>query len=154
VLRVALAAIHLLALGIGLGAVLMRGSALREPPTGTSLRRAFRADLDWGVAAGLWIVTGLWRYLGGIEKDTVYYNHNTVFMAKLGVLVLILALEVWPMITLIRWRRAVASGTAPETLAASPAAGRIATISHLQAGLVVVMVVLAVAMARGLGFTP
>jgi len=75
-LRVALAGLHLLALGLGLGAVLFRGTALREPPTAASLTRAFRADTLWGVAAALWIGSGLWRALAGTEKSLQYYLHN------------------------------------------------------------------------------
>jgi putative membrane protein len=65
-------------------------------------------------------------------------------MALLG---LVLALEIWPMITLIGWRRRVRAGEQPATKAA-PALAR---ISFVQAGLVVLMVFLAVGMARGYG---
>lgn len=150
-LRIALAAVHLLALGIGLGAVLSRAAALKEPASAASLRRAFRADTDWAIAAGLWIGTGLWRYLGGIEKGTAYYNTNHFFYGKMGLLVLILALEVWPMMTLIRWRVVLGRGAGAETVALPATARRIATISHVQALLVVLMVFFAVAMARGFG---
>ena len=148
-LRITLAALHLLALAIGFGAVWRRATALNETLTPGAVRRALRADLDWGIAAGLLIVTGLWRYLGGIEKDTVYYNHNHAFLSKMGVLLLILALEMWPMLTLMRWRTVVAKGAAPESIANPTVARRIARISYLQALLVIVMVVLAVTMARG-----
>src|SRR5215210_2519515 len=117
-LRLTLAALHLLALGIGFGAVLGRSFALRvRPATAESLRRAFHFDTQWGVAAGLWVATGLWRYLGATEKATSYYNHNHAFLGKMGMLALILALEVWPMVTLIRWRSALGRGGAPGDVA-------------------------------------
>ena len=150
-LRISLAAFHLLALAIGLGAVLMRASALQEPASQGSMRRAFRADSNWGIAAGLWVVTGLWRYLGGIEKGTPYYNGNHIFLAKMSVFVLIVALEISPMVTLIKWRTALAKGAAPEAVAVPGMARRIATISRIQAVLVALMVFLAVSMARGYG---
>src|SRR3989449_11375442 len=53
-----LAALHLLALGVGLGAVWARGRALRDARDASGLRRAFYADTWWGVAALLWIGTG------------------------------------------------------------------------------------------------
>jgi len=149
-LRLALAAFHLLALGIGLGAVVSRGTALRRPGAG-ALQRALAADTQWGLAAGLWIVTGIWRLLAGTEKPTDYYLQNHFFMAKMACLVLILALEIGPMLTLLRWRKALARGAWEETVANEGAARRIATISHAQAGLVVLMVIAAVAMARGYG---
>lgn len=150
-LRLTLAVLHLVALGLGLGAVIARGTALREPPSIGSLRRAFRADALWGIAAGLWIVTGLWRWLGGIEKPAEFYNTNHFFYGKLGFLTLILLLEVMPMITLIRWRKALAGGQPAEGVHEAGAARRIAIISHVQALLIVVMVAFAAAMARGLG---
>jgi putative membrane protein len=150
-LRIALAAFHLIALGLGLGAVIQRGVALREPATAASLRRAFRADAMWGIAALLWLSTGLWRLLDGTEKPLGYYMQNHVFFGKMGLFLVILALEIMPAVTLARWRRALARGDAPETIAAPATTRRIATISHIEALLVVLIVFAAVSMARGLG---
>ena len=83
-LRITLAALHLIALGLGLGAVIARGTALRESPSNAALRRAFRSDTTWGIAALLWIVTGVWRLVTGIEKPTAYYLANPVFHAEDG----------------------------------------------------------------------
>ncbi len=150
-LRIALAGLHLLALGLGLGAVLSRGTFLREPPTAGSLTRAFRADTLWGIAAALWIGTGLWRVLASSEKSMQYYLHNHLFYTKMGLLAAILALEIWPMMTLIRLRVAMARGEAGELSARSSTLGRIATISHIEAAIVVIMIFVAAAMARGYG---
>jgi putative membrane protein len=150
-LRLLLAWLHLVALGLGLGAVIARGTALREPASAGSLRRAFRADTMWGIAALLWIGTGLWRLLAGTDKATLYYMQNHAFFAKMGMLLVILVLEVWPAMTLIRWRRALGAGEAPEAVYDAGAARRIAIISHVEALLVTLMVFAAVAMARGLG---
>jgi putative membrane protein len=161
VLRLTLAWLHLIALGIGLWAVLARGQALRqaarELPGVDALRRAFLADAHWGVAALLWLSTGIWRYLGSTEKATSYYNANHVFLTKMTLFVAILALEIWPMVTLIRWRAAVgrAAAAGPGSgggLAIDPGAARkMATISYLEGAIVTVMVFTAVAMARGYG---
>jgi putative membrane protein len=141
------ASLHLLALGIGLSAVWVRGRALRSPLDLTTLRRAFLADNLWGLAALLWISTGLWRLLAGLEKGTGYYLQNHVFLTKMALLGLILLLELRPMITLIKWRAAVSRGQIPDTRAAAS----LARISFIQAGLVVLMVFAATAMARGVG---
>src|SRR5690606_30086389 len=76
-LRWWLAAFHLLALGIGLGAVAARSRALRAPMEESRLRSAFLADSLWGLAGFLWIATGLWRAFGGVEKGTAYYLAST-----------------------------------------------------------------------------
>jgi putative membrane protein len=160
-LRLVLAWLHLLALGIGLWAVLARGQALRQavsdPRDSGALRRALLADAHWGVAAALWLGTGLWRYLGSTEKATAYYNANHIFLTKMTLFVALIALEVWPMMTLIRWRTALGragAASAPGATAAvvDPAAARkIATISYIEGAIVAVMVFTAVAMARGFG---
>jgi len=149
-LRLFLAAMHLIALGIGLGAVWARASALSRPLDRAAMVRAFRADTWWGIAAALWIATGLWRLLGGTEKSTSYYMRNHVFFTKMSFLVIILLLEIGPMITLIRWRQIAGRGTSAWN--PNPAAARrIARISYIEAALVIAMVFAAVAMARGYG---
>jgi len=146
-LRLFLASLHLLGLGIGLGAVWVRARSLSSRLDVAGLRTVFVADTWWGVAAFLWIGTGVWRLLAGLEKDTGYYFHNHLFLTKMALLALILVLEVWPMLTLIKWRRRVTAGEPPVTKTARA----LARISCAQAGLVVLMVFLATAMARGYG---
>jgi putative membrane protein len=150
-LRVALAALHLIALGIGLGAVLNRGNALRKPPGADSLQRALRADTVWGLAAALWLMTGLWRLFDETEKTLDYYLHNDWFIAKMALFVAIVALEIWPVVTLIKWRRSLSRGSLLRAIVAPATARHIATISHIQALLIVLMVFAAAGMARGFG---
>jgi putative membrane protein len=147
VIRWLLAAAHLLALGIGLGAVWARGRALRAPLDDAGLRRVFAADAWWGLAALVWISSGLWRLLGGLEKATSYYLHNHIFLSKMTLLAVVLVLEVWPMTGLIARRRRVARGERPDTRSAP----LYARISLVQAGLIILMVFAATAMARGYG---
>ena len=141
------AALHLLALGIGLGAVWARARALRSPLDRQGLRRVFYTDTLWGLAAVLWIATGLVRLFGGLEKGFSYYLYNEAFLIKMGLLLLILALEAWPMAAFIRWRMAVARGGEPDVRRART----FARISEVEAILVVGMVLAATAMARGIG---
>ncbi len=146
-LRWFLAAVHLLALGIGLGAVFVRGKALSGRIDIDKVRVALAADTWWGLAAFLWIGSGLWRLLGSVEKDVGYYMGNHVFWTKMLLFVGILAMEIRPMLTLMRWRREIARGIPPNTTSAP----RIARLSYAEALLVVLMVIAATAMARGIG---
>jgi putative membrane protein len=151
-LRLTLAALHLLALGIGLGGIWGRARGLgRRPLDLASVRSAFAADSWWGIAALLWIVTGLWRLLAGTEKATSYYTHDALFVDKMRIFGLIFLLEIWPMITLIRWRGALGrEGDAwrpNETVAR-----RISVVSYIQVALLFAMIVAAVSMARGYGY--
>lgn len=146
-MRWLLASIHLLALGIGLGAVWVRAQALRGTLDPEGLRRVFRADAWWGIAALLWIATGAFRLLGGYEKGVFYYFQNHMFLAKMGLFGAVFLLEMWPMGALIRWRAELARGRTPDTRAA----GTLATLSTIEAALIVAIVLAATAMARGYG---
>ena len=149
-LRLLLAWLHLIALGIGLAAVFTRARALASPLDERRVTRALGADAAWGLAAVLWISTGLWRLFAGTEKAPTYYMRNDAFLAKLALFAVILLLELWPMLTLIRWRAQRSKGAfvlEPQ----GTVARRIATISYIQFLLVAIMVLLANAMARGYG---
>lgn len=143
-----LAAVHLLALGIGLGSVWSRARLLGAPTLDDpTLRRALAADAWWGVAAILWVGSGLWRLLAGTEKTTAYYLGSHAFWTKMALFAAILVLESTPIVTLGAWRRQLARGETPD-LRAAPGMAR---TSYVQAVLLVLMVLAATAMARGLG---
>ncbi|MHC8285428.1 DUF2214 family protein [Pseudomonas sp. XS1P51] len=144
-----LAAVHLLAFALGFWAVLSRGTAFRRLAAGAGeARSVLVADNLWGISAVILLVTGGMRAFGGYEKGTDYYLHQPLFHLKMTLFVLILLLEVAPMVTLIKWRIAQARGAAID-------AGRaklFARISHIEALLVLLMVVAATGMARGVTF--
>ncbi|NWB83468.1 DUF2214 family protein [Pseudomonas gingeri] len=142
-----LAALHLLAFGIALAAVLARGGALRRL-TGTSpaeLRQVFVWDNLWGISAGVLLITGGLRAFGGFEKGTDYYLHQPLFHLKLTLFVIILLLELAPMITLIKWRIARKKSSVIDI----GRARLFARISHIEALLIMLMVIAASGMARG-----
>ena len=142
-----LAALHLLGLGIGLGAIWARHRGLRGALDLPGIRRVLVADSWWGIAALIWITTGVVRAFSGFEKGTSYYLQNYLFHTKMGLLLLILVLEVGPIVTFAGWRKQVAKRATPDTSKAP----RYATTSMVQVGLVVLMVIAATGMARGYG---
>jgi putative membrane protein len=145
-----LSALHLLALAIGLPAVVLRARALAEADDPAALRRALTADSWWGIAAVLWLVTGPARAFGPFEKGTAFYLSSPLFYAKLGLFLSIFLLEIVPMATLIRWRMALGRGESPDL----GAARLFATLSWIEAALVVTIVFVAAFMARGVGLAP
>ena len=146
-IRWLLAALHLLALGIGLGAVWARSRALRHTLDGSGLSRVFAADAWWGIAALLWLLTGLIRLFSSLEKGTAYYFGNHIFLLKMALFITIILLELAPMMTLVRWRKAAGRGEVPDTTRAAA----LSRTSVIQAALIVAMVFAATAVARGLG---
>lgn len=140
-----LAAVHLLGLAVGLGAIWARARAFRGRLDAQGIQQALYADNWWGISALLLIGTGLIRAFSGYEKGGDYYLQSDLFWAKMVMVVLVLTLEVPPMIMLIRWRVGIARGTSINT---SPAR-RYATISTIQGFLLILMLIAATGMARG-----
>jgi putative membrane protein len=144
-----LAAVHLLAFALGFWAVLTRGSAFSRLAAGTGeAGRVLLADNFWGICALILLITGGMRAFGGYEKGTDYYLHQPLFHLKMTLFVLILLMELAPMITLIKWRIAKARGAVLDTGGAK----LFARISHVEALLLVLMMVAATGMARGVTF--
>jgi putative membrane protein len=145
-LRYLFASLHLIALAIGIAAVYGRWRALRRVKTASDLLPVFHNDNWYGIAVLLWLVTGLVRAFGGLEKGTDYYLHSHWFIGKMGLFLIVFLLEIYPMMTLIRWRRSLKRGGLVEL-------GRtkvLARITLIELPLLVMMVFMATAMARGL----
>jgi putative membrane protein len=147
VISAVVSALHVLALALGLPAVFLRGRALKGRLDADGLRRLFAADSVWGLAALLWVATGLPRAFAGLEKGTAFYLASWAFWTKMALFVAIVALELWPMVTFIRWRRELRQGVASDTARAAT----FFVLSHIQLALVVLMVFVASFMARGFG---
>lgn len=140
-------ALHLLALALGVASVFARGRALKGPLDRDGLRRLFAADNVWGIAAALWLVTGLLRAFAGLEKGTAFYLASWPFWLKLALFAAVIALEIRPLLTFIRWRAAVGRGSLPDTSTARV----LYRLNHVELALVVVIVFVAAFMARGFG---
>lgn len=139
-----LSAIHVLTLALGLGAVFMRGRSLARPLDDVEWRRLLAADTAWGLAAALWIASGLARvFYGG--KEPTFYWHNGFFWAKLAMFAAVFALELTPMLTFMRVRVAMRNGAA---LPRFPVAVY-RRINSAEIALVIAMVFTAAFMARG-----
>lgn len=137
--------LHILAFGLGLGSVFMRGLYLRRIQ-GDGIQKMFMADNVWGLAALLWIATGLLRAFAGLEKGTHFYLESTLFWVKMGLFVLLFAIELFPMITFIRWRILLGRGERVDT----SRAGLFARINDLEILLVLAILFVASMMARAI----
>ena len=149
-LRALLSALHILALPLGFASLFLRGLRLRELRKGreNAVARAslLRADNVWGLAAILWIATGLARAFGGLEKQPDFYLRNGFFWVKMGLFLLVFVLEVRPMVTFIRWR--IAKDRAGDLVATAPF-DRLIALNDAEAILVLLIPFAAALMARG-----
>lgn len=139
-----LSAIHLLTLALGAAAIFSRGRGLAGTLDEAGWNRLLNADNAWGVAALLWIASGVGRvFFGGKEPD--FYWHNGFFWLKMALFGLVFVLEIAPMTTFIRVRRARRQQTALPRFPLE----RYRRINDLEFGLVVAIVFVAAFMARG-----
>jgi uncharacterized membrane protein len=117
-----LSAVHVLALAVGLGTVYVRGRALAGSLDESGWRQLLAADNAWGLAAGLWIASGLGRvFFSG--KEPAFY----------------------PMITFIRVRSSRRRGAAIPEFSVST----YRSLNTIELALVVTIVFVAAFMARG-----
>ncbi|MGV3638347.1 MAG: DUF2214 family protein [Flavobacteriales bacterium] len=145
-IKLTFAVLHLLALAMGIAAVYARWRGLRNLNGAAGLPNVFHADNWYGAAALIWIGTGLVRAFGGLEKGTEHYLENHWFLGKMGLFGLVLALELWPMVNLVQWRLALREQR-PLRLDRAPI---MALLTLLQIPLLLTMVFMAAAMARGI----
>ena len=108
--------------------------------------RLFQADALWGVAALLWITTGLLRVFGRLEKSPDFYLRNGFFWVKMALFGLVFALEILPMITFIRWRAARSRRSATT---AGANLGVLIALNDAELAIVVLIPFAAALMARG-----
>ena len=140
-IRAAFSAVHVLGVALSLGSVVARGRALGRRDVAAVLA----ADNLWGLSALVMLGTGLLRAFGGLEKGAAFYLDSNAFWLKMGLFATVLALEVWPMVTFIRWR--IARGRGQE--ADLSRAGALWWVNTAEVALVVAIPFVAAAMARG-----
>ena len=139
-----LSAIHLLTLALGTAAIFSRGRALAGTLDEAGWNRLLTADNAWGVAAVLWIASGIARvFFGGKEPD--FYWHNGLFWLKLSLFGIVFVLEIAPMTTFLRVRQARRQRKALPRFPLEV----YRQINRVEFGLVVMIVFVAAFMARG-----
>jgi putative membrane protein len=119
----------------------------RAGMTTEQARRLAGIDAVFFASALAALATGLLR-LFFYAKGVSFYTGNPTFWVKMALYVIIAAISIKPTRTFLRWKRAAAErGTAPagEEIAAAR------RLIHVELGLLALMPLMAVLMARGIG---
>lgn len=141
-----LASIHHLLL-IGLVAVLVFELALvREGLAAGAIRRVSKADRVYGILAVAILAIGFSRVYFGI-KGADFYLSSHIFWTKIAAFVLVGLLSIPPTLRIVRWARAARDDHAYVAPVAEIAAAR--RFMHMEAGVFLLIPILAAAMARG-----
>lgn len=130
------------------GALSAEAFVLRLPVNGPAIPLLARMDALYGLSAGLLIAAGLSRVFFGL-KDESYYGDSHAFWGKIAVFVIIGLLSILPTMQFIRWQRAYNADAAFEP--AQTEVKRARRIVMIEAHLLIVVVIFAALMARGIG---
>ena len=121
---------------------------IRSSLTVESARKILLADAIYGVSAGVLLLVGLARVFY-FEKGAAYYFHTWTFHTKLTLFIVIGLLSIMPTREFLRWRAPVKAGQVPSVAPAKLKS--IATILHIELTAVVVILLMAALMAKGIG---
>jgi putative membrane protein len=122
---------------------------IRHEVTLKNARALLVADLVAGASAGAVLVVGLLRVFF-VEKGAAYYFHSVPFLAKLTLFVLVALLSIYPTREFLSWRQSLKEGRAPIVDAIKQRAIR--SVLHVELAAIVLLVLNAALMARGIGY--
>ncbi|MGH8134780.1 MAG: DUF2214 family protein [Steroidobacteraceae bacterium] len=140
--------LHLVAVGLAFGLLLSEYWLCRRIPDRLQVRLLGTVDLGYFLALTGSVATGLARVLF-FGQDTVYYLANRLFWLKIALFVAIGLIALFPTRQYIRWNREarIAPAFAPLTRELERVRGSLA----LQLGLMLLLPLLALLVARGYG---
>jgi putative membrane protein len=122
--------------------------AYRKGMTIDEARRIQRADLVYGISAGLLLAVGLLRVFF-FEKGVNFYTHSPFFWVKMNAFLIVGLLSIDPTIRYLRWNKTLKENRAPEINDSEFKRTRL-LLSLEVIGLAVVLFAAAM-MARGIG---
>jgi putative membrane protein len=139
---------HLAAFSLA-GAVAIQFVLIRGELSAENARRLSLADAVLGVSALVVLIVGLLRVFY-FEKGASYYFHNVAFIVKLSVFVVVALASIYPTVQFASWRKALKKGSVP---AVAPGKLRaIRSVIHWELAGIVLILLCAALMARGVGY--
>ncbi len=122
---------------------------LAEPLTLGTARKIQRLDAVYGLSAGLILVLGFLRVMY-FEKGPAYYSHSGPFIAKMALFLLVGLISIYPTVVFLKWGKSLKQGIVPEL--SQPQRKKLRGIIHLELTLLVLVILNAALMAKGIGY--
>jgi len=145
----ALAFLHHVAAFALVAAIVVEFVLIRGTITVESARKILRFDAVYGMSAMAVLAIGLFRVFF-FEKGAGYYFQSVPFLAKLALFAVVGLASIKPTLEFLSWRTALKQGQMP---AIDPRKlGIIRSILHWELAGVVLILLCAALMARGIGF--
>ncbi len=144
-----LAFLHHVAAFAFVAALVVEFVLIRDELTLKTARRLPLVDLVAGASAGVVLIVGAIRVMY-FEKGADYYLHSAPFVAKMSLFVSIALLSIFPTIEFLTWLKPVGQGQLPVVNEGKKRLLR--AIIHAELALVVLLILCAALMARGVGY--
>jgi putative membrane protein len=122
-------------------AVVVEFVLIRQELSVANARRLALTDAVVGVSAGVLLVVG-WLRVFYFEKGTAFYFHNAAFITKMALFVVVAFLSIYPTLKFLSWRKGIDPAAVPA----------IRRVLHLELVGIVLILLCAALMARGIGF--
>lgn len=107
-------------------------------------------DRIYGISAGLVLVIGLLRVFY-FEKSEQFYLQSPAFWVKLGLFFAVAIISIYPTIKIIQWRKKITAENLETLSIEDKTASHVKRILHLELIGLVLILLAAVFMARGIG---
>ena len=114
-----------------------------------SARSVVRMDMVYGIAATVLLIVGFVRVFY-TEKGEAYYFASGTFLGKLALFIIVGLLSIYPTVKFLGWRKALREQRLPDFDAGTRR--RVRMLIHIELTLIFVIILLAIMMARGIGF--
>jgi putative membrane protein len=124
--------------------VLIRGELTLK-----TARKLQLVDSLFGISSGAVLVVGLLRVFY-VEKGASYYFHSVPFIAKLSLFIIVGLLSIVPTVEFLSWGKSLKQGQLPALTDRRMAAIR--SVIHCELAGVVLIILCAALMAKGVGY--
>ncbi len=122
---------------------------IKDALTLKSARKLQVADMIFGISSGTILVVGLLRVFY-FEKGAHYYFHSVPFLAKLSLFIAVGLLSIYPTVEFISWGKSLKQGQLP--VVGEQKLRTLRKVIHLEMIGIVVLILCAALMARGIGY--
>jgi len=122
---------------------------IRNELTVRTARKLQLVDMVFGTSSGVVLVVGLLRVFY-FEKGASYYFHSAPFIAKLSLFAIVGLVSIYPTVEFFSWGKSLKQGQMPALSDRKIASIR--SVIHWELAGVVVIILCAALMAKGVGY--
>jgi putative membrane protein len=141
--------LHYLAAFTMVSALVAEFILIRDALTPGTARRIRAADAIYGISAGVVLLAGLLRVFH-FEKGSDYYFASVPFLAKLSLFIAVALLSIYPTIEFMSWGKPLKQGQVPQL--SDRKRRTIRSLMHWQLAAIVLLILCAALMAKGIGY--